>query len=141
MNLQKPIPVYALILTSLVAGCETTDPPSVVVMPDSRLAPAMRLVDDSDCAMPKIIEVKVPVPSPQLRPIGTDSATRMPLTGAAAIASAKAGATTQPNMDDFLNAIQYYDYAPGVVYTAITCPGYVITIALRPGEKLITAAA
>jgi type IV secretion system protein VirB9 len=110
-------------------------------MPDSRLTPAMRLMDDSDCAMPKIVEVRVPVPSPQLRPIGTDGATRMPLTGAAAIASAKAVATTQPNMDDFLNAIQYYDYAPGVVYTAVTCPGYVTTIALRPGERLITAAA
>ncbi len=44
-------------------------------------------------------------------------------------------------MDDFLNAIQYYDYAPGVVYTAVTSPGYVTTIALRPGERLITAAA
>jgi type IV secretion system protein VirB9 len=110
-------------------------------MPDSRLTPAMRLLDDSDCAMPKIVEVKVPVPSPQLRPIGTDGGTKTSLTGAAAIASAKAGATTQPSADDFLNAIQYYDYAPGVVYTAVTSPGYVTTIALRPGEKLITAAA
>jgi type IV secretion system protein VirB9 len=110
-------------------------------MPDSRLTPAMRLLDDSDCAMPKIVEVKVPVPSPQLRPIGTDGGTKTSLTGAAAITSAKAGATTQPSADDFLNAIQYYDYAPGVVYTAVTSPGYVTTIALRPGEKLITAAA
>jgi type IV secretion system protein VirB9 len=62
-------------------------------------------------------------------------------TGTAAIAAAKAGATTQPTTDGFLNAIQYYDYAPGVVYTAITSPGYVTTIALRPGEKLTTAAA
>ena len=61
MNLQKPILVCALVLISLVAGCETTDPPSVVVMPDSRLTPAMRLVDDSDDAMPRIVEVKVPV--------------------------------------------------------------------------------
>jgi type IV secretion system protein TrbG len=141
VNHQKPLLVCTLVLISLVAGCETTDPPSVVVMPDSRLTPAMRLVDDSDCAMPKIVEVKVPVPSPQLRPIGPDGGTKTPLTGAAAIASAKAGATTQPSMDDFLNAIQYYDYAPGVVYTAVTSPGYVTTIALRPGEKLITAAA
>jgi type IV secretion system protein TrbG len=140
VNHLKPLLVCTLVLISLVAGCETTDPPSVVVMPDSRLTPAMRLLDDSDCAMPKIVEVKVPVPSPQLRPIGTGD-TKTPLTGAAAIAYAKAGATTQPNMDDFLNAIQYYDYAPGVVYTAVTSPGYVTTIALRPGEKLITAAA
>jgi type IV secretion system protein VirB9 len=61
--------------------------------------------------------------------------------GAAAIAAANVGATTQPTTDGFLNAIQYYDYAPGVVYTAITSPGYVTTISLRAGEKLITAAA
>jgi type IV secretion system protein VirB9 len=141
MNFQKPILVCALVLISLVAGCETTDPPSVVVMPDSRLTPAMRLVDDSDDSMPRIVEVKVPVPSPQLRPIASDNPTKIPLTGAAAIAAAKSGATTQPNMDDFLNATQYYDYAPGVVYTAVTSPGYVTTIALHPGEKIITAAA
>jgi type IV secretion system protein VirB9 len=64
-----------------------------------------------------------------------------PKTGSAAIAAAQAGATTQPTSDGFLNAIQYYDYAPGIVYTAVTSPGYVTTISLRPGEKLITASA
>jgi type IV secretion system protein VirB9 len=55
--------------------------------------------------------------------------------------AAKAAATTQPSADGFLNAIQYYDYAPGIVYTAVTSPGFVTTIALAPGEKLIIAAA
>jgi type IV secretion system protein VirB9 len=54
---------------------------------------------------------------------------------------AKAAATTQPSADGFVNAIQYYDYAPGMVYTAVTSPEFVTSIALRPGEKLITAAA
>ncbi len=83
----------------------------------------------------------MPVASPQLRPIGSGNNAPAVQTGAAAIAAANAGATTQPTTDGFLNAIQYYDYAPGVVYTAITSPGYVTTIALCPGEKLITAAA
>ena len=61
----------------------------------------------------------MPVPSPQLRPIGggkqtagdKDRVRRQSPTP-------NAGATTQPTTDGFLNAIQYYDYAPGVVYTA-----------------------
>ena len=70
-----------------------------------------------------------------------NTATGRPNWQLAAVAAANASATTQPTTDGFLNAIQYYDYAPGVVYTAITSPGYVTTIALRPNEKLITAAA
>lgn len=122
------------------AGCDSCESPSVVVMPDPRLKPAA-LVPDDFGTVPKIVEIKVPVPSPQLRPIGESGSPSDSKTGAAAIAAAKANATTQPTSDGFLNAIQYYDYAPGIVYTAITSPGYVTTIALRPGEKLITAAA
>jgi type IV secretion system protein VirB9 len=90
--------------------------------------------------MPRVVEVKVPVAGPQLRPVGIP-APAFTATGTAAIDSAKAGATTQPRSDGFLNAIQYYDYAPGLVYTAITSPGYVTTIRLAAGEKLLTAAA
>jgi type IV secretion system protein VirB9 len=109
-------------------------------MPDLRLKPAALMPDDL-AASPRVVEVRVPVASPQLRPLGAGNNARVAQTGTAAIAAAKAGATTQPTTDGFLNAIQYYDYAPGVVYTAITSPGYVTTIALRPNEKLITAAA
>ncbi len=107
---------------------------------DPRLKPAALVPDDLG-SVPRVVEVKVPVPSPQLRPIGPNNDPPAGKTGLAAIAAANAGATTQPTTDGFLNAIQYYDYAPGIVYTAITSPGYVTTIALRPGEKLITAAA
>jgi P-type conjugative transfer protein TrbG len=124
----------------LLTGCESVEPPSVVVLPDQRLVPAVRLPDDSQDTMPRIVELKVPVAGPQLRPIGTAAPTGT-TTGPAAVGAAKAGATTQPSADGFLNAIQYYDYAPGLVYTAITSPGYVTTIALSPGEKLLTAAA
>ena len=132
--------LLSLLLPLGIAGCETVEPPSVVVLPDQRMVPATRLPDDSADSMPRLVEVKVPVAGPQLRPVGMP-ARAIASTGAAAINSAKAGATTQPSTDGFLNAIQYYDYAPGLVYTAITSPGYVTTISLANGEKLLTAAA
>jgi type IV secretion system protein VirB9 len=141
MNHQRPLLLCSVILSALaVGGCQVTETPSVVVMPDPRLRPAELVPDDFGPA-PKIVEVKVPVPSPQLRTIGTESGPSVEKTGVAAIADANASATTQPTTDGFLNAIQYYDYAPGIVYTAITSPGFVTTIALRPGERLLTAAA
>jgi type IV secretion system protein TrbG len=141
MNHQRPLLLCSVILSALaVGGCQVTETPSVVVMPDPRLRPAELVPDDFGPA-PKIVEVKVPVPSPQLRPIGTEIDRPVEKTGIASIADANASATTQPTTDGFLNAIQYYDYAPGIVYTAITSPGFVTTIALRPGERLLTAAA
>src|SRR5580704_6068752 len=141
MNYRRPLLLCGLIIAALaVGGCESCETPTVPVMPDPRLKPAALIPEDFG-TMPKIVEIKVPVLSPQLRPLGVGSESPATKTGAAAIAAAKAGATTQPTTDGFLNAIQYYDYAPGVVYTAVTSPGYVTTIALAPGEKLITAAA
>ena len=129
------------------AGCESSNPPNVPVAPDLRLRPAVRERDDTDLPTRTVVEVKVPLPTPQLRPmsgqpmVGAGRATAAPTTGPAAIAAAKNAATVQPNAEAFLNAIQYYDYAPGVVYTALTSPGFVTTVALAPGEKLLTAAA
>jgi P-type conjugative transfer protein TrbG len=141
MNYRSVLFRIALIVTALaLGGCEYSEAPTVPVMPDLRLKPAALIPDDFSTS-PRVIEVKVPVASPQLRPLSVGNNVPTAQSGAAAIATANAGATTQPTTDGFLNAIQYYDYAPGVVYTAITSPGYVTTIALRPNEKLITAAA
>ena len=141
MNYRRPLLLCVLIGSAIAAGgCESCETPTVPVMPDPRLKPAA-LVPDDFGTVPKIVEIKVPVTSPQLRPVGENHEALSAKGGPAAIAAAKASATTQPTADGFLNAIQYYDYAPGVVYTAVTAPGYVTTVALRPGEKLITAAA
>ena len=141
MNYQRRLLPFGLLLaTFTLGGCDYCEPPTVPVMPDLRLKPAALIPDDL-AESPRVVEVKVPVANPQLRPIGVGKNAPAVQTGAAAIAAAKVGATTQPTTDGFLNAIQYYDYAPGVVYTAVTSPGYVTTIALRPNEKLITASA
>ena len=128
-------------LTIVVVGCQSDEAPTVPVLPDDRLRAAIRLPDETDPAVPKVVEVKVPVPAPQLRGPTRPGAPTPALTGVAAVEAARAAATTQPTADGFLNAVQYYDYAPGMVYAAVTSPGYVTTIALRPGEHLITVAA
>jgi type IV secretion system protein VirB9 len=122
---------------ALLAGCAAERPADQLVKPDPRLVPAAREAP-SDAPLPKVVEVKVPVVGPQLRPASpARSGTEPPKT----IMDAKSAATTQPSPEGFINATQYYDYAPGMVYTAVTSPGFVTSIALRPGEKLITAAA
>jgi type IV secretion system protein TrbG len=97
--------------------------------------------DDSDDHRQKSSRSKCRFRARSFVPSASAITLRRRLTGAAAIAAANAAQQRSRRTDGFLNAIQYYDYAPGVVYTAITSPGYVTTIALRPGEKLITAAA
>src|SRR4051794_40395739 len=91
----------------LLAACQSMqNRPSEVVRPDPRLTPAHREMA-SDDALPKVVEVKVPVASPQLRPLPVASSKSGTVSGPQAIADAKAAATTQPSAGDFLNAIQY----------------------------------
>jgi len=90
----------------------------------------------------EIKEVRVPVPTPQLRRLPTATeAEGVATSPEQAIADAKDSATQRAKPDDFIQAAQVYDYLPGVVYEVIASPGHVTTIALEPGEKLITKAA
>jgi type IV secretion system protein VirB9 len=128
-----------LLLPLALYGCAAQRTADQVVRPDARLVPAARGTE-SDEPLPKVVEVKVPVVGPQLRQVAP-SGVAPPASAPKTIMDAKAASTTQPSPDGFINATQYYDYAPGLVYTAVTSPGFVTSIALRPGEKLITAAA
>ena len=125
----------------LLAGC-TAPKPNIVVGPDTRLVPAHLAPNP---APPKVVEVKVPVFEPQLRslPVTMIRKTQAKHCGNVlqSIANAVARATREPTPKGFIDAVQYYNYAPGVVYTAITSPGFVTTIALEPGEKLESCAA
>ena len=137
-----------MMFLGLASGCAGRSPePRVVVGPDTRLVPAELQMDEE---VPfGVVEVPVPVPSSQLRP-WHHGASSVPASGTGpttnpsplrTLRDAKDAATTQPTPGGFLEAVQYYDYAPGTVYTAVTSPGFVTTIALRPGETLLTAAA
>jgi P-type conjugative transfer protein TrbG len=58
-----------------------------------------------------------------------------------ALAQAYRKSIHKPSANGFVNAIQFYDYMPGAIYEIWTAPGYLTTIALRPGEQVITKAA
>ena len=54
---------------------------------------------------------------------------------------ARASATNVAARDNYINAVAVYDFVPGQVYHVYTSPDFVTTIALRPGEKLISKVA
>lgn len=49
-------------------------------------------------------------------------------------------ATVEPSAGGFVNAVQVYPFAEGVVYRVYTAPGQITDIALQPGEALAAVA-
>ena len=58
----------------------------------------------------------------------------------ARVAAANRSATLQPASQGFINAVQIYPYAEGLIYQVYTAPGRVTDIALEPGEALVAVA-
>jgi type IV secretion system protein VirB9 len=52
------------------------------------------------------------------------------------VGAATAAATEEPDRQGFVNAVQIYPYADGMVFHAYTAPGQVTDIALQAGETL-----
>jgi type IV secretion system protein VirB9 len=102
-----------------------------------------------------VVEVPVPFSAPQLRPL-PDSLRelgrqqmhplRLIADGHEAAVLDAADVSGGHSRGDFgggdgLLAVLRYPYTTGVVFTAVTSPGYVTTIELQSGEELLTAAA
>lgn len=78
-------------------------------------------------------------PKPKRRPAArTRRAASGPM---ATIALANAQARDWPTPASYVNSALYYDFEPGRLYTVHTSPRFLTTIALKPGEKLISKAA
>jgi len=58
-----------------------------------------------------------------------------------ALSAANAGARRRPDPNDFVDAAQMYEFAPGALYEVYAAPGYLSTILLEPGEAIVTVAA
>lgn len=58
-----------------------------------------------------------------------------------AIRSANELSRQAPAPAGFINSAMFYDYMPGAIFELHTSPRFISTIALRPGEKLISKAA
>lgn len=61
--------------------------------------------------------------------------------GLPAVASARKAAIREPATSGYVNAVQVYPFAEGMLYRLYTAPGRVSDIALEPGETLVSVAA
>ena len=61
--------------------------------------------------------------------------------GLPAVASAQKAAIHEPATSGYVNAVQVYPFAEGMLYRLYTAPGRVSDIALEPGETLVSVAA
>ena len=75
---------------------------------------------------------------PRMKPVRKRHAAGSPL---ATIGGANAAARDWPNPAAYVNSALFYDFEPGRLYTIQTSPRFLTTIALKPGEKLISKAA
>lgn len=67
--------------------------------------------------------------------------TRPPSLVAQPVILANRAATIEPSPQGFVNAVQVFPFADGVIDHVITAPGQVTDIALQPGEALVSVAA
>ena len=160
---RRPLPMTGL-LAALAAGCAVNDKPADLPLPPRdrmaydaettmQMAVASRLEGERRAlvaalapspAGPTTRPAVVEVPAPQLIPAPTAAGRPLdqgpsaaPLKEAlATVADANEHATRSPTPEGFLNAVQFYDYAPGVRYNAVTAAGYITSVRLRPGERL-----
>ncbi len=85
----------------------------------------------------------IPIDRPQPRQTASRAAGR-PSRGRgslSAIRNANELSRQTPAPAGFINSAMFYDFMPGAIYELHTSPRFISTIALRPGEKLISKAA
>ena len=123
----------------MLSACATPLPDIVL---DSGAFDAADLSDDE--ALPvEIVERVEALPLPgQLKPIEaeSDDASRS-LKPFERIDRANAQAKIEPDLDNYVNAIQLYPFTKGALYQVYTAPEQVTDIALQPGEELTSVSA
>lgn len=127
----RPATAAAGAPTQLIAAHPTVEAPAVVSLPSPTPTPTQRKV----VTVPPPLNMTTPS-SPWSLPHDAD------IRRAGMIArQARARATQVASTSTYINAVAVYDYVPGEVYQIYTSPDYVTTIALKPGEKLISKVA
>ena len=133
----------ALLVTAVLGGC--------AVFAESHPTPTKLVAANPTVEAPMLVNLPPPTVAPrQLKPLLPDGLTelaylpaapslpRRDIAGVHAAELARARATNVAMPDNYINAVAMYDFVPGQVYHVYTSPDFVTTIALRPGEKLIS---
>lgn len=144
--MKKHIVTVACAAGSILVGCAAekpkVDPPVYVEAQKERVPPPA----------PKVVAVPVAAPLPgQLRPAPRIEPPDEEAIAAASINAqgrevwevieeANAGAKANPIEEGFFNAVQVYDYAPGVLYQVYAAPMKLTAVQFAEGEKVISVA-
>ncbi|MET0545182.1 MAG: TrbG/VirB9 family P-type conjugative transfer protein [Caulobacterales bacterium] len=75
------------------------------------------------------------------KPVKAIPSAAMPVSSAGALAAANDNARRKPSPENFVDAAQIYDYAPGAIFELYATPEFLSTILLEDGETLQTSAA
>lgn len=121
-------PLGAVSLLALGASVHAQTQP----VPAQPGTPAATALDKAQSAPPAI--PPRPVPHRRAKP-------RRATPEELGVAAANRAATREPVAAGFINAVQVYPYAEGILYQVYAAPERVTDIALQPGETLISVAA
>jgi len=134
----RKVQKFILMAPFALGACETTYP-DFVLDPDGfeealREKPPAAVDFDTR-------EVVTPLPLPgQLKPI-TNEKREASLKPFERIDKANASAKIEPELDNFVNAVQIYPFTQGALYQLYAAPEQVTDIALQSGEQLISVSA
>ena len=135
--------MISVLSVAALSGCATRIPD--IILDEEEFSPA-RLEDDA--ALPvELVETPKPFPLPgQLKPspaasTGGGGDAGDDLKPYERIEQANAAATFEPDLANYVNAVQVYPYMAGALYQLYAAPEQVTDIALQPGEQLVSVSA
>jgi type IV secretion system protein TrbG len=124
--------VVALVLTTALGGCTTTNPPQRSYDSDVPAIPAPpALANDR----PRPLHV----PPVWTVAFGGTPSSKEEAEPAERIESANSAARVEPRKKGYYNAAQIYAFSPGALYQVYAAPGQITDIALEEGEQLMGA--
>ncbi|MGY4197298.1 P-type conjugative transfer protein TrbG [Bradyrhizobium sp. USDA 4520] len=131
---RRGVLLIALLATTALAGCATTNPPPEISYDSA--TPAVQTVDPP--APVTVVELPKPLPLPgQMKPVERSRQTPEPADPAARVNQANAAARVQPVRNGFINSMQVYPFTQGALYQVYTAVGQITDVALQPGEQLV----
>ncbi|MBL8772185.1 MAG: P-type conjugative transfer protein TrbG [Phenylobacterium sp.] len=126
---------YACVVASTaLGGCAVLRPLVSQAAPKPTHA-STAPVSAAQVARPATAVAMAPIPNPPAS-AGRSAPRRNPADPAARVALANAAARVQPNVSDYANAAQIYEYEDGALYQVYASPGRITDIVLQEGETL-----
>ena len=128
---------FVVFIPCLVA-CSHTRPDIVLDADEYEMAS----IEDEVPLPVEFVETPKPVAMPgQLKPIQKQGRQKPDMPPEERIVKANAAAKMEPQLENYINAVQVYPFMQGALYQLYAAPEQVTDIALQSGEKLISVSA